>query len=280
MNKIKQLAQLISVTMSLLFVITFPNTSNADVGKYSEISSINNRGEEIIREMTRRDSGFENLSANVTMTLTNIHGDSAVRRLTLKTLEGEYGKDGNMNLAVFRSPSDVKGTKFLSHSHLHKPDERWLYLPALNRIKGLSSGDISGSFMGSEFSYEDIGSQQVGKHTYKFLSEDSSNGLACFVVQRISINPASGYSKSVVWIDTLEYRLQRIDFYDKKESLLKTYTALDYFQYQSKRWRARVMKMINHQTGRSARLVWTDIIFGSDLRASDFHPRALKRASR
>lgn len=237
-----------------------------------------NRGLAITLEMNRRDSGFGDMSADVAMTLANRHGDRTVRRLSISILEG--AGDGDKSLAIFRSPPDVNGTTFLSHAHLTSPDDQWLYLPALKRVKRLSSGDVSGSFMGSEFAYEDLSSQEVEQYTYMYLCRDTANGVESFVVERYPINPESGYSKSIVWIDTVEYRVQRIDYFDRSHALLKTFTATNYHQYQGRYWRAHRMEMFNHKTGKSATLEWSDIILGAGLPEGDFHQRALKRVSR
>lgn len=263
------------VAVSLCLALALPST---EVSAGSESRENDNRGLAIIMEMNRRDSGFGDMSANVVMALANRYGDRTVRRLSFRILEGKG--DGDKSLVIFRSPPDLNGTKFLSHTHLKKPDEQWLYLPALKRIKRLTSGDVSGSFMGSEFAYEDLSSQEVEKYAYKYLCEDTANAFECFVVERHPVNPESGYSKSTVWLDTVEYRVQRIDYYDRNGSLLKTFTARDYHQYQDRFWRAHWMEMVNQLTGKSATLEWSDIALGSGLREGDFHPRGLTRESR
>jgi outer membrane lipoprotein-sorting protein len=233
-----------------------------------------------MEEMDRRDSGFGSISAKITMTLANRSGARSVRRLTLNILEATDAGVGNKSLVTFSSPPDVNGTKFLSHTHLEQPDEQWLYLPALKRVKRLSSGDVSGSFMGSEFAYEDLSSQEIEDYTHKYTHDDTANGAVCFVVERRPVNLESGYSKSVVWLDTSQYRVQRIDYYDRNGGLLKRLIVSDYHQYQNRFWRAHQMEMTNLKTGKSAKLEWTNIIFGSELKESDFSLRTLKRDSR
>ena len=82
--------------------------------------------------------------------------------------------------------------------------------------------------MGSEFAYEDISSQELEKYTYKYLRNEDYQGLDCFVVEYDPIDRKSGYSKQIVWIDTKEYRSHKIEFYDRKESLLKTLVYKNY----------------------------------------------------
>ena len=125
----------------------------------------NARGLEIAVEADKRDTGFGDFTAEMVMELRNKQGDVSTRNIRLKTLEVK--DDGDKSLSIFDQPADVKGTAFLTFSHAIEPDEQWLYLPALKRVKRINSKNKSGPFMGSEFSYEDIASQEIEKYTYK-----------------------------------------------------------------------------------------------------------------
>jgi len=234
------------------------------------------KGLEIAKEADRRDTGFVDSTARLTMELRNKQGDTSMREVRVKTLE--VTGDGDKGLSIFDQPADIKGTAFLTYSHSVKPDEQWLYLPALKRVKRISSKNKSGPFMGSEFAYEDISSQEVDKYTYKYLRNETLNGIDCFVVYRYPSYEHSGYTRSVAWINKQEYRPEKIVFYDRKNSLLKTLTYSDYKQYLGKFWRADKMFMQNHQTGKSTLLSWFDYRFKTGLNDRDFNRNSLKRA--
>ena len=234
------------------------------------------RGLTIAVEADQRDTGFVDSVADLTMVLKNRHGEESVRYMRTSTLE--QADDGDKTLVVFDQPKDIKGTALLSFTHKSGPDDQWLYLPALKRVKRISSNNKSGPFMGSEFAYEDIASQEVEKYTYKYLRDETFDGLECFVVERYPVDPKSGYTRQVTWLDKEEYRPQKTDFYDRKDVLLKTLTFLSYQQYAERFWRADEMSMINHQTGKSTRLVWKDYTFGNELTDRDFDKNSLKRA--
>jgi len=234
------------------------------------------KGLEIAREADRRETGFENFTANMRMILRNKHGQESLRLIRVRTLE--VVDDGDKSLTIFDNPRDVKGTGFLTFSHKTKDDDQWLYLPALKRVKRISARNKSGSFMGSEFAYEDISSQEVEKYTYKWIQDETYEGRECFVFERYPADKKnSGYTRQVVWVDKDEYRVRKIDFFDRKSSLLKTFTAVDYHQYLDKYWRAHEMNMINHQNGKSTRLVWSDFEFRVGLKDKDFTKNSLKR---
>jgi hypothetical protein len=131
--------------------------------------------------------------------------------------------------------------------------------------------------MGSEFAYEDLSSQEVDKYTYRYVEARSVLGEAGHVIERRPVDPNSGYARQLVWLDSKHWRTARIEFYDRKNDLLKTVTYDDYRLYPNDKWRADTMVMENHQTGKRTTLLWDDIEFGTDLSARDFDKSALKR---
>ena len=131
--------------------------------------------------------------------------------------------------------------------------------------------------MGSEFAYEDISSQEVEKYTYNYLRDETVNGHDCYVIEYDPIDPKSGYKRQVVWMDKAEYRLQKIDFYDRKDALLKTLNYENYNQYLGKFWRSDRLVMINHQTGKKTELVFADWKLQTGMTERDFEKSALKR---
>jgi predicted RND superfamily exporter protein len=233
------------------------------------------KGRWVAESADEYDSGFINQQANVTMVLRNNQGQTAERQLRIKILEVE--NDGDKSLTIFDSPRDVKGTAFLSYSHTLKVDDQWLYLPALKRVKRISSNNKSGPFMGSEFAYEDLSSQEVDKYRYRFVREEEVFGVPGYVIERIPVDSDSGYARQQLWIDGTHWRTAKIEFYDRKNDPLKTLVMSKYRQYENGKWRPDEMSMNNHQNGKSTVLHWQDIEFGIDLSDRDFDRNALRR---
>ena len=252
-------------------LIAFSSLSNAAIAETAE-----EKGLAIAVEADRRDQGWGDQATTSKMTLRNSQGAESTREMRGKALEVEG--DGDKSLTIFDTPRDVKGTAFLSFTHTLKSDEQWLYLPALKRVKRISSSNKSGPFMGSEFSYEDISSQEVEKYKYKFIKDDKFNGRDVFVMERYPQYKKSGYTKQVVWIDKEMYQALKIDFYDRKKSLLKTLTQHDHKKYLNKFWRPSRLEMINHQSGKSTTLLWTSYKFKNGFKSRDFDRNSLKRA--
>ena len=233
------------------------------------------RGLEIAQAAKDYDKGFTDFTANMVMTLKNKAGDTSTRLIRIRTLEVEG--DGDKSLSIFDEPADVKGTAMLTYSHGLEPDDQWLYLPALKRVKRISSRNKSGPFMGSTFAYEDLGSQEVEKYTYNYLRDEPCGEWTCHVVERFPAYEHSGYTRQVAWIDTEAYRAVRVEYYDRKKALLKTLEASDFQQYLDRYWRPGSMYMENHQTGKSTLLEWTDYAFKTGLSERDFRSQSLKR---
>ncbi len=261
-------SQLIRSTAAAVILGLLPFTSIAETAE--------EQGLAIAVEADKRDEGFGDSTANMIMELRNKQGDTSTRYIRIKTLE--VIGDGDKSMSIFDEPADVKGTAFLTFSHAIKPDEQWLYLPALKRVKRINSKNKSGPFMGSEFAYEDIASQEVEKYTYKYLRDEALNGIDCYVIERYPAYEHSGYTRQVAWINKAEYRPEKVVFYDRKNTLLKTLTYDGYRQYLDKFWRAEQMFMENHQTGKSTELTWSDYQFRTGLKNRDFNKNSLKRA--
>ena len=234
------------------------------------------KGLAIATEADRRDQGFINYKATMSMLLRNRQGEESLRHMDTSVLE--VPDDGDKTLIVFNQPRDVKGTALLTFSHKTGDDDQWMFLPALKRVKRIASRNKSGPFMGSEFAYEDLSSQEVEKYTYNYIRDEVLNGRDMFVIERYPLDKNSGYSRQLVWLDKAEYRTFKVEFYDRKRSLLKTLVFSGYQQYLDQYWRADEMFMENHQTGKSTLLSWKDYQFRSSLNEGDFTRNSLKRA--
>lgn len=229
---------------------------------------------EIAQKSDKVTDGFESSIAKTEMVLINASGQKSVRELEMKTLEGE---NGDKTISTFLTPADVKGTKTLTHEHIDRDDDQWLYLPALKRVKRIASSNKSGSFMGSEFSYEDIGNQNYNKFTYdEKVEEVDLNGLKCYKGTRIPKDKHSGYTKQVSWVSMDKFLLQQVEYYDRKSELLKTATFSDYKQIDGV-WRVGKIEMKNHQNDKATVLTWKEDKIKVGLTEKEFNKRVLKQ---
>lgn len=258
------------VGLLLAAMLLLPAEARADMSAAEE------KGTAIAIELDRRDQGFGDSRATIEMILRDRSGRQSMRELRVMTLEVIDPEHGDKTLVQFDRPRDIAGTTLLSFSHFTGNDEQWLFLPALRRTKRISSGNKSGPFVGSEFAYEDILSQEHQRYRHKWLRDEPCGSQTCFVVERTPRDRDSGYSRQLVWIDTREYRPQRVEYYDRRNALLKSLVYKDYRRYRDRYWRAHEMVMQNRQTGKSTVLRVSSYEFGVGLTESDFHPGRLR----
>ena len=229
------------------------------------------RGLELTQRMDTANAGFESDVSEVEMTLVNAHGDRVERRMSIDTLEGD--KDGDKSVVAFSFPADVNGTRLLTWTHKKGNDDQWLYMPAIKRVKRISSRSKSGSFMGSEFAYEDMSSQEVEKYTYRYLGDEEFEGRKVWKIQRIPVGD-SGYSRQIGYFDQEYLNPLRVEYFDKKNELLKVGTFSQYQRY-GRHWRVGTIEMANAQTQKKSILVWKTRALGEDLDPEDFESDAL-----
>ena len=252
-------------------------SARADTGGAAEAGNDSAaQGLAIAMEADRRSDGFQDYSSRLTMTLRAKNGQQAVREMRFKTLE--VPGDGDKGLTLFDEPKDVAGTTLLTFAHKTADDDIWLFLPALKRVKRIAGNNKSGPFMGSEFAFEDFGTQEVEKYRYRYLRDEMLDGQDCHVIERIPVEKTSGYSRQEVWLDKAEYRLQQIHYYNKGGVHLKTLRIGAYRQYLDKFWYPHHYLMVNHDTGRSTVLEFKDYVLRNGYGARDFDQSALAGA--
>ncbi|NCF10260.1 MAG: outer membrane lipoprotein-sorting protein [Gammaproteobacteria bacterium] len=235
------------------------------------------KGFEVAALSDRSDRGFGDSEVELTMVLRNATGKETQRRLTIATLEVPDESVGDQSLVMFSTPRDIAGTALLSHARILDPDDQWLYLPALKRVKRISSANKSGPFVGSEFAFEDFTSLELNKYDYEWLREETCGAFTCDVVVRHPRYENSGYTRQVSWIDREVHQIRKVEFYDRRGDLLKTLELGDYREYPGGVWRAHRLAMVNHQTRKATDLVYGDYRFGLGLDGKDFVKGRLKR---
>lgn len=242
------------------------------------------KGLAIAIEADKRDLGFGDFEADGEMILKDKSGRESRRIFSNMTLERPEPALGDLGIIVFSKPRDIRGTALLTHANIEPADDdQWIFLPAIKRVKRISSSNRTGKFVSSEFSYEDLGSQEVNDYTYKWLRDEpcpTDPALMCFVSESYPKNSKSGYSKRVSWTDQDEYRLQHIAFYNRRGDHEKSLSFSGYEQYLGQYWRAAKMAMVNEQTGKATDLLWSNYRFGTGLSEGDFNSQRLKTMAR
>jgi outer membrane lipoprotein-sorting protein len=229
-------------------------------------------GLEVMQKVDKAGEGFIGSSSTMTLTLINAYGEKIEREMESKVIEDN--KEGNKSITEFIKPLDVKGTKLLTWTMKKDDNKQWLYLPRFKRIKKITSSGQSGSFMGSEFSYEDIAGNEIAKYDYKLLSEDKNTWV-------VEARPKtdSGYSKIISTVSKEKLIPIKAEYYDRKEEKLKI-SIMDKFKtYKVKSNTfnyANYIKMDNIQTKKSSIIEWKERKIGLKHKESDFKSTKLK----
>jgi len=251
----------------MLFILSLL-TINLYAGKAEQ------KGLKIAKIVDKTNTGFKGESSEMTMVLINAYGDRIERRMVSKLKE--IRADGDKSIVKFLWPADVKGTKLLTWGHKKGNDDQWLYLPSLRKVKRISSRSKSGAFMGSEFSYEDLGSQEIEKFKHKFLRDAKYKKKQCWVTQRVPVDAKSGYSKQISWIDKSMKQPLKINYYDKKGVLLKVAKFTRYRKIKGF-WRAGKLIMSNKQTKKKSILTWKKRRLKKSFSNYNFSPNRLSK---
>ena len=229
---------------------------------------------EVAQKSEKALSGFEDSTSSMQMKLINAKGQQKIRTMKMKVLEGE---DEDRSLMEFLTPADVKGTKFLNYEHVDKDDDQWLYLPALKRVKRISSKNKSGAFMGSEFAYEDLSAFNVKKYHYEGEAKEIMlDNKEIYQTYSVPVSKNSGYTKLVSWVDKKTFLIQKIEYYDRKKELLKT-AYFDKYNNFDGVYRMAQITMKNIQNDKTTILIWSDEKIKTGLKKKDFHKRYLKK---
>ncbi len=230
-------------------------------------------GREIVDKAYNIPSGDDQTSV-LTMTLINKSGQTRVRKIQ------QYTKDlgdTEKSIMFFMTPADVKNTSFMNWSYdSDKADDQWIYLPALKKVKRISSDSKSDYFMGSDFTYDDLGDRKLDADDHKLLKEETVDGVECYVVESVSKDKDYMYSKTVTWIRKSNFIGLKKDFYDEDEDLLKT-LSIKKLEEIDGIWVITRSEMENVQKNHKTTMELSTIKINTGVPASKFSERMMTR---
>ena len=230
------------------------NTSGVPIPDRPEFSTEDPvaHGEQVAAHADLYDRGWIDEVTRGRMTLYDAGGDSVER--TFSRLVLEDSTVGDKIIVRFLTPAEIKGVAALTHERAGDSDDNWLYLPANKSVRRISGANKTASFQGTEFTYEDLSNLEVAEYDWRYLDESTIEREGGSVpVLRVEASPNykdTGYSRIVVHYHTETFRRERIDYYDKAERLLKTLDSAEWQAHHGRFWRANLLDMVNHQTGK------------------------------
>lgn len=228
-------------------------------------------GKQIMEAVYTRPSGSD-LQGDLAMTLTNKQGDERVRQLRqFITDNGSIEK----TLMFFLSPADVRNTSFMSWSYADgKDDDQWIYLPALKRTKRISSDSKGDYFMGSDFTYDDLGDRHPDEDNHTLLREEKLGNYDCFVVESTSKQPGYMYSKTITWVNKDNFIGLKREFYDEAKMPLKT-LYIHKFEKINSFWTILETEMVNTQKNHRTKMVFSNVKINQGIPDNKFTERSM-----
>ena len=221
----------------------------------------------------------KDMKAKVLMKLISKSGKERIRELTMLRLnKGESGEQ--KYYMYFHRPADVREMTFMVWKYLGKNDDRWLYVPSIKLVRRIAANDKNSSFVGSDFTYEDISGREVVEDTHTLKGEEELNGKSVSVVESIPKEEKSAfYSRKVSWIDQETFLPLKEEYYDKRGDLSKIFTA---DKIESVQGIATIMQrtMANVKNGHRTIVTFAEASYNIGLKEDIFSERYLRSAPR
>ena len=231
-------------------------------------------GLDVIQKVYDRPTGND-MTGNLIMTIENSRGNQRVRKIKqfVKTV-----KNGEKKIMYFLSPADVKNTSFMTWSYddASKSDDQWIYLPALKKVKRISSDSKGDYFMGSDFTYDDLGDRHPLDDTHTILREEAINGKETIVIESVPKDEEYMYARTVTWVVKDSWIGLKKEFYDEDDELLKILTVDDQQSFKDVIILTKV-KMKNVQRNQFTIMEFSDVQIDTGIPNNKFTERMMKR---
>ena len=227
------------------------------------------RATEIFEEVDARRSKITYEITDMKMVIYNSGGSTRVRSISSFSFnEGDQEK----SLLVFEEPANVRGTGFLTLSDGSNEVQK-LYLPALGRIQTITASQKADRFMGSDFTYEDLGDQNPDDYDFELISEDNNTA-----VLRAVKKENSQYAYIKFYINTDRYSLEKAEYFNEDDEMIKRLEAENFTNVDSDIWRANKMTMFDLKAERKTELIWSNRVINESIPEWRFTERGLKRS--
>ena len=218
-------------------------------------------------------------SYKAVMTLKSKKGNERVREVLMRSKD--YG-DTEKTVVVFTTPKDVSGVAYLMFEYDEKEDgttpdsDNWLYMPAMKKSRRISGSNKQDDFMGSDFTYEDIGERGLSKDTFTLLREETVNDAECYVVEAVAKDKTEKEQRRILWFRKDNFILQKGEFYDRQNMLHRVLECSDIKKVNGY-WTTGVMTVKNVQSEHSTVLELKDIQYDIPLDDNMFTVASLER---
>ena len=221
---------------------------------------------------------FESMEMTSTLNIYDNRGNVRERKVALATR-----KFGNVTktLIKFLSPADVRGTAMLIFDYEEKPDDMWIYMPSLRKVRRIVSSERGKSFMGSEFSNADMSMPNLNDFTYNLTGTAEVDGRICWKVESICKDDITaqeiGFRRKLAYIEKNNYLTHKVEYYDLNKDLQRIMTITDYKKQENEKYFAFRMEIKNLQNERKSVMIVDQFQLGSALDENSFSTTILDK---
>ncbi len=212
----------------------------------------------------------------LTMELIDRDGGKRVRVLSMLRRNQENGGDQKYFM-YFHEPGDVRRLTFMVWKYSAREDDRWIFVPAVDLIRRIAAEDKYSSFVGSDFSYEDVSGRDVSEDTHTLVREEKLGGRDVFVIDSVP-REAAAFTKRVSWIDKEHFLPLKEEYFDAQNELQRVFTAdrIEEIVYPTVTKRT----MRNVKTGHRTEVTVNSVAYDIGLKGADFSERRMRRPPR
>jgi outer membrane lipoprotein-sorting protein len=235
-------------------------------------------GREIMEQSEAKNKGTDEYN-KTSMKLINKNGQERNRKIEYFKKTDE--KDNDRVFMRFMEPGDVKGVSLLTIEYSDRDDDQWLYLPALKKVRRISSSDQGDNFMGTDYTYEDIRAEKLDQHEYNLVGSEVLDGHDCYLIVALPSTEKqkkeSGYNRREIWMRKDVLLMVQVKYYDKKGEFLKMQVRRDIVEAAPNLFRPNFMEMKNLKTGHTTQITFQERAINKGIPDEIFTERELKK---
>ncbi len=228
--------------------------------------------------MEKLDAANDPSTTHALIKMELIDTDGSVKDRVIEEWSADDNQELTHSVMVFHTPASVQNTRFLVAENDGRDDDQWIYLPALRKVRRIASSEGGDSFMGTEFSYDDMKSKDIDEYKHTYLRDEKAQGYDCTVIESIPLpDTDSQYSKVIHWVTKDEEIMSdvKMELYDKNGNLFKVFTV-EVLENIDGYWTPMNVIMKNVQNGKSTRLTQEKIELDKPVNPRRFTSRYLQ----
>ena len=175
-------------------------------------------GYDVMKKVDERYVGDDGLS-KIKMVIVNSRKQERHREIVVWRKKVDNANDLSYSFIYFIKPADVKDTTFMVQERAGgADDDQWIYLPATRKVRMISSSEKDKSFMGTDFSYDDMSDRDIDEYYWELMGSETFNGYDCYIVKGTKKDKKkASYDHTIFWVTKEHWIPVKAVMYDRKK---------------------------------------------------------------